>query len=252
MIEASTEAIAPLSSRQEAAPLYRQVRQALLDWIASGRLKPGEPLPAERELAQRFAVSIGTLRKAIDELVAERLLLRQQGRGTFVAVHDRRRLLYHFFHIVPQDGEKSYPHVKCLSFRRALADTETARRLRLSDGAPVWAIRNSLSLTGRIVLIDEIRIEQARFPDLTAKLFKKRPGTIYQLYQERFAITVARTEERLRAEPASAEHAALLGLTAGAPVLSVRRVAIDVREEPVEWRISYVDTRQHEYFAERL
>ncbi|TAG76860.1 MAG: GntR family transcriptional regulator, partial [Burkholderiales bacterium] len=69
----------------EGGPLYKGVQRALLDQLSSGALKPGQLIPSERELATEFAVSIGTLRKAIDDLVEQRILIRQQGKGTFVA-----------------------------------------------------------------------------------------------------------------------------------------------------------------------
>lgn len=236
----------------DGTPLYRVVERTLMERLAAGEIKPGQAIPPERELAAAFSVSIGTLRKAIDELVEQRILVRQQGKGTFVASHDRERLLFYFFHVVPHDGVKTYPQVEYIQFRRAVADAETASRLHLSAGAPVFAIRNRLSLGGRPVLIDEIRIDVHRFPGLTATQWKSRPSTIYNLYQEAFGVTVVRTEERLRAEAATSEHARLLGIEPGQPVLTIRRTAFDMRDDPVELRISTVDTTHHEYFAELL
>ena len=69
------------------SPLYEQVKQAVLAALAQGEWKQGEAIPPEKNLAERFGVSIGTLRKAIDELAAENILVRHQGRGTYVAVH---------------------------------------------------------------------------------------------------------------------------------------------------------------------
>jgi GntR family transcriptional regulator len=100
--------------------------------------------------------------------------------------------------------------------------------------------------------VDDITIDQTRFESLTPAQFKARPNTIYNLYQEAFGITVVRTDERLRAEAASADHAKLLKLTPGTPVLTIRRTAFDMRNEPVELRISTVNTEAHEYFAELL
>src|SRR5438445_13471975 len=90
-------------------PLYEQVRARLIEGISRGEWPPGECIPSEGELARAFDVAIGTIRKAVDSLVAERALLRRQGKGTFVTAHDGRRLMFHFFHIVGRDGRKSYP-----------------------------------------------------------------------------------------------------------------------------------------------
>ncbi|TAG81235.1 MAG: GntR family transcriptional regulator [Betaproteobacteria bacterium] len=236
----------------EGGPLYKGVQRALLDQLSSGALKPGQLIPSERELATEFAVSIGTLRKAIDDLVEQRILIRQQGKGTFVATHDRERLLFYFFHLVPQVGVKSYPLIEFVSFHKALATAEIAQRLRIAVGAPIFHIRNRLSLESDIVSVDDLFLEQARFATLTAAQFKERPNTIYNLYQEAFGYTVVKTDERLRAVACPEEHAKLLKVSPGAPVLTIRRSAIDMRSETVEFRISTVNTAKHEYFAELL
>ena len=90
-------------------PLYKEIKRQLMDALTSGEWRPGQSIPSERRLSERFGISIGTLRKAIDELVAENILIRQQGRGTFVATHTRDRLLFYFFHVVPESGPKAYP-----------------------------------------------------------------------------------------------------------------------------------------------
>ena len=236
----------------DGGPLYKGVQRALMEQLASGDLKPGQLIPSERQLATEYNVSIGTLRKAIDELVENRILIRQQGKGTFVASHDRERLLFYFFHVVPQKGLKSYPLVESVFFHKAVADAEVASRLKIALGAPTFHVRNKLSLVGAVVSVDDITIDQARFAKLSPAQFKERPNTIYNLYQEAFGITVVRTDERLRAEAASVDHAKLLSLKVGTPVLTIRRTAFDMRDEPVELRISTVNTEAHEYFAELL
>ncbi len=241
-----------MTNTMDGGPLYKSVQRSLMEQLASGELKPGQLIPSERQLATEYAVSIGTLRKAIDELVENRILIRQQGKGTYVASHDRERLLFYFFHIVPQIGIKSYPLVEAVFFHKSTIDLEAALRLGLPQGAPSFHIRNKLSLEGKAVSVDDITLDQVRFEKLNAPLFKERPNTIYNLYQEVFGITVVRTEERLRAEAASEEHAKLLKIKVGAPVLVIRRVAFDMRDEPVEFRISTVNTATHEYYAELL
>src|SRR6478736_1210778 len=126
------------------APLYREVKRSVVEALVGGEWKAGEAIPAERRLAERYAVSIGTVRKAIDELVAENILIRQQGRGTFIASHNRDRLLFYFFHVVPHDAPKQYPLVRLLSFAKGKADKLVADKLGVSVGDPVLRMRNVL------------------------------------------------------------------------------------------------------------
>jgi len=228
-------------------PLYREVRHHIMEAIAAGTWKPGEAIPAEGGLAAHFGVSIGTLRKAIDELVANQVLVRYQGRGTFVTTHNPQRLMFHFFHIVGEDGSKKYPAVQTLEFRAGRVDAASARLLDIPPAERVYRIRNALSLDGAVVIIDDITLPQVLFPGLTQAVFAGRDNTIYHFYQSRFGINVLRTHERLRAVGVAADIAALLGVRAGGPLLRVQRVALTYRDRPVELRISHVNTAAHEY-----
>jgi len=232
------------------APLYRELERKMRDALESGDWKPGDAIPAERRLAERYGVSIGTVRKAIDALVDANLLIRQQGRGTFVATHTRDRLLYYFFHVVPEGGGKEYPDVRMVAFARGKADRVEAEKLAIALADPVIRVRNLLHLGGEPIIVDDLSLSAARFPGLTEKQFRERPSTIYHLYQDGFGITIARSSERLRASVADADAAALLGLPRGAPLLTIRRVALGLAGEPIEWRVSRVNTARHEYYAE--
>jgi len=178
------------------------------------------------------------------------ILIRQQGRGTFVSAHNRERLMFHFFHIGRRDGEKLQPEVRMLSFRNAKADADEAAQLGLAVGAPVFRIRNLLTLSGRPIIFDTITVARALLPTLTQSQFQNRPNTIYHLYQTEFGVTVVRTAERLRATLADAEAAALLKINEHAPVLEIRRVAMSFDNAPVEYRRSLVNTADYEYLSD--
>jgi GntR family transcriptional regulator len=237
--------LAPLPPSER--PLYEDVRGRLIEGISAGEWRPGAAIPTEAELASAFGVSIGTIRKAVDSLVAERALVRRQGRGTFVTAHDSGRLLFHFFHIVARDGVKAYPQVRTLSLRRGRADAHSARALAIARDDKVIHVRNVLSLEGAPVALDDIVLPAALFPGLSEKIFVSRGNTIYHLYQSRYGINVLRTEERLRAVLANGDTAPHLGVDAGAPLLEIRRVALTFRDRPVELRISRVNTARHDY-----
>ena len=244
MTDATIPAV-PLS-----VPLYKEAKRQMMGALTAGEWKPGEAIPSERRLSARYGISICTVRKAIDELVAENILIRQQGRGTYVASHNRDRMLFYFFHVVPEAGPKAYPDVRLLSFGRGKADRTEAERLAIAPADPVLRIRNVLSLGGAPIILDDIALPVARFPGLTERQFRARTSTIYNLYQEAFGISVVKTSERLRAILAYADAAALLALPAGAPLLQIRRVALTYNDDPVEYRVSRVNTARHEYWAD--
>jgi GntR family transcriptional regulator len=253
-----TQLLQPIAeSSAGGTPLYRQVKSALLRLLESGQLGPGETLPNETQISDALKVSVGTLRKAVDELVHEHILVRRQGKGTFVAMHSQDRFMFQFFHIEQRPDlydarvvpEREYPVVENLGFNMGKATESEAYVLRLRVGDAVWRIDNSLSLNGKTVVHDRIVLAQAMFKGLSEKRFQERPNTIYNLYQTDHGISVIRAQERVRATAVSSEIGRVLGLRAGTPVLEVHRVATTFGERPVELRVSTVSTQNHDYVS---
>lgn len=237
-------------SNPTAAPLYREVQWRITRALAAGDCKPGEAIPSESRLAREFKVSIGTIRRAIDELVAGRILVRQQGRGTFVATHTEDRTLFYFFHIVGKDGSREFPVSELLAFRRERADANDETQLGIARGSRVARVRNLLKLAGKPVVLDDITVSTERFARIDETTFRDREGTIYGLYQARYGVNVVRISERLSAAHPPAEIAAILGMRANQPALRIRRVAYTYHDSPVEYRLSWINTADHEYLSD--
>jgi len=178
------------------------------------------------------------------------VLLRQQGRGTFVAAHNIDRTLQDFFRVRHEDGVSRFPQVETLSLRRQRADPQTCERLQLAAGAHVVRVINRLSVHERPVVLDEILLPATRFEGLTLQVMRQRPGTIYHLFQHRFGVNVLRGEEHVRACRAGAREARHLNVQVGTPMLEVERLSLTYYDVPVEWRRSRVDTAHHYYMSE--
>src|SRR5690349_6045144 len=148
-------------------PLYAQVKELMIRRMLDGAWRPGDILPSEGRLAAEFGVSQGTVRKALDEMAAQRLLVRQQGRGTFVARHDQERSLFHFFHIVGEDGEKELPSSRILDLRLARAEREQAALLALPPRAKVYNLLRIRTLQGEAVILERIALPASLFPDFS-------------------------------------------------------------------------------------
>ena len=230
-------------------PLYKDVKRRLTDALHQGTWRHGQMLPPEPALAERFGASVGTLRRAVGELVGEGILVRRQGSGTFVASHTRDVMLTRFLRIVDRDGNKHFPQSQTLSFRRTHADASSAAALRLRAGATILQIEALLSLDGEPVILDRIRLPAALFPDMTREVFSERDITIYALYQSRYDITVVRIEESITAAIADSRVRALLRLTDPSPVLRIARTAYAHRDVPVDTRVRYVSTARHRYLS---
>jgi GntR family transcriptional regulator len=228
-------------------PLYKEVKQQMVAALAASEWKPGEAIPAEKQLCARFSVSIGTLRKAIDELVAENILVRQQGRGTFVTVHNNGGRLFRFFNYESHDGLRSAPQLNLVSFNEIRADKVCAAKLQLSVGAKVFNIISARGFGGEPVLAEDIKVPKAIFPRMTETQLRNSGIPLYSQYQNDHGVNVVRIEEAVRATLATAEHARLLQVEVGTPLLQVHRVAYSFNNLPVEYRVSHVNTQHHQY-----
>lgn len=232
------------------SPLYRQIKSLIVQGLESGEWRPGEAIPSESDLAARYSVSQGTVRKAVDEMAAENLLVRRQGKGTFVATHSDPRAFFRFLRLIPLSGEvepsKSIP----LECWRAKAGPEAAKTLKINIGDPIIIIRRLLQFSGKPVVVDEIYLPGDIFTGLSLDVLKDYQASLYSLFESRFGVRMIRAEERIRAVAADRNTAELLGLNEGAPLLSVERVSFTYGDKPVEWRRGLYATVDHCYMNE--
>lgn len=226
-------------------PLYQQVKDLLIERLIGGYWKPGDLLPSEMQLAEELGVSQGTVRKALDEMTAGNLLVRRQGRGTYVAEHDQEHALFHFFKMTGRAGEPLVPESRVLRISQGRARSAEVARLLIGADAEVIRITRVRTVAGRPAIFERIVLPSALFPDLHGK--RDLPNTLYTLFARDYGITIARAEERLSAVAAEADAARHLGLEVGAPLLNIDRIALGLNGRPVEWRISLCDTRDQVY-----
>ncbi|MBP6499809.1 MAG: GntR family transcriptional regulator [Thauera sp.] len=232
------------------SPLYRQIKALILQALESGEWRPGQAIPSEQELAARFSVSQGTVRKAIDEMAADNLLVRKQGKGTYVASHNDPRALFRFLRLVPVDGELSSPQSIPLDCWRAKAGQEASRMLAIEPGAPIIIVRRLLKFASKPVVIDEIYLPGEVFQGLTAETLQGWNGSLYSLFESRFGVRMIRAQERIRAVAADRGASEALKLPEGTPLLSVERVTYTYGDKPVEWRRGLYSTAEHFYLNE--
>jgi GntR family transcriptional regulator len=231
------------------SPLYRQIKSLILQGLASGEWHPGDVIPSEIDLALRFNVSQGTVRKAIDELAAENLVVRRQGKGTYVASHNDNdpRGLFRFLRLVPANGKLEQSQSVPLECWHAKAGQESARTLDIQVGEPITIVRRLLRFAERPVVIEEIYLPGGVFATLTLETLQEYQGSFYGLLESRFGVRMVRAEERLRAVACERSQAALLGVGEGSPLLSVERVSYTYGDRPVEWRRGFYSTAEHYY-----
>jgi GntR family transcriptional regulator len=214
--------------------------------LQSAEWKPGAMIPAETELAARFKVSQGTVRKAIDELSAENLLVRRQGKGTFVASHQEPRAAFRFLRLAEDSGAPIVYQSHFLECKRLRVPADVAKYLELKTGDSALMIRRLLLMGGNPVVLDEIWLPLALFRGLTAEKLADYKGPLYGLFESEFGTRMIRADERIKAVSADEEAAKWLQIQPGTPLLSVERVSFTYQDKPVEVRKGrYLTTQWH-------
>ena len=244
-----TDRIPELGRASSAAfsPLYQQIKGLILQGLDRGEWKPGEAIPSELELAARFQVSQGTVRKAIDELAADNLLIRRQGKGTFVATHNEARVRYRFLRLAPDDGRQAVSTSQILDCRRVKAPADVAQALDLRPGDIVVNMRRVLSFDDIPTILDDIWLPGGAFKGLTMESLTRYRGPVYALFETEFGVSMVRADEKLRAVAASAAQAELLRIQEGSPLLQVERVSYTYGDRPMELRRGHYVTERYHY-----
>ena len=232
------------------SPLYRQIRALITRSLEAGEWGPGEVIPSEAELATRFGVSQGTVRKAIDEMAAENLLVRRQGKGTFVASHSDARSFFRFLRLMANEGQLPPLQRVPLECWRAKAGAEVARVLAIEVGAPVIMIRRLLEFGAEPAVFDEIYLPGELFPELSLDVLRAADTSLYSLFETRYGVRMIRADERLRAVAADRVSAGALRVAEGSPLLLVERISYTYSSKPVEWRRGFYSTKNFHYHNE--
>lgn len=230
------------------SPLYQQIKALLIQSLQNGEWKPGEIIPAETELASRYGVSQGTVRKAIDELAADNLVVRRQGRGTFVATHNEAKSQYRFLRLKADDDlAEGQPSSSYLNLEGARANVDVARQLGIKKGDPVYMLNRVLSFGGVPVVFDEICLPASQYKGLTLEKLIDWHGSLYGFLESEFGVRMLRATEKIKAVKAGKTHAGFLGIDADTPLLLVERLSRTYSDKPVELRRGWYLSERHSY-----
>jgi len=229
--------------------LYVQIRELLERALEAGEWPPGTVIPSEIELASRFGVSPGTVRKAVGTLAGANVLVRRQGKGTFVATHtEEKSSNFRFLRIRANDGHHEYPVSRLVDLRRGKASAESARLLAMKSGDGIFVLRRILEYGGTPAVLDEVTLPAALFAGLTRARYAAYPGSMYGFFETEFGVRMLRAEERLHAVAADRSSAELLHVAPGTPLLAVDRVSYTYGDRPVELRRGLCTTRDQHYW----
>ena len=232
------------------SPLYQQIKVLMLQSLQSGEWKPSAAIPSEMDLAARFKVSQGTVRKAIDELAAENLLLRRQGKGTFVATHAEQQVQYRFLRLFPDNGDlqaEGPAQRQIIDCKRMRAPVDIAKALAIRPSEVVLQVRRVLSFAAVATILEDLWLPGAPFKGLTAERLRAYHGPMYALFETEFGVRMVRAEEKIRAVLPDQDQCTLLQVSPQTPLLSVERIAYTYNDAPMELRRGLYLTDTHYY-----
>ena len=218
-------------------PLFVQAQTLIIQRMEDGIWPPSKRLPSEFALAKEYDVSQGTVRKALDALVHENLLIRHQGRSRFVLSHSDQHELFWSFHLVEKNNTAQSPQTSHLIFhQRRKCLPKESKRLKISKMAYVLNIRRVRGMGGTPVTIGNIVVPDCLITGLGQE--SKIPNELYQLYEQAYGVNIHKAVEHLRAGTTTHSEAAYLSFQEGDPLLEIDRLAATLDGTPVEWRVS--------------
>jgi GntR family transcriptional regulator len=216
-------------------PLYAQVRRHLAERIRSGAWKPGAVLPNEQDLARELGVSPGTVRKALDTLEEAKLVIRRQGKGTFVLDQTSQELTVRFSNIRDREGRRVAGDMKLLARSTGEASESERAKLHLKPGDEVLRLVRLRTDDGQPFLYEEATLALGRFPGLDASCVE---GERISALAQQHGIHLARSSEQVGISAAPAHAADALKIAVGTPVLKLDRIITAEDGSPIQWRIA--------------
>ena len=220
-------------ARFSVQPLYAQVRDLLAQRIANREWLPNAPMPNEGDLARELGVSPGTMRKALELLERDGLVLRRQGRGTFVADPVSPAQVGRYVRLVAANGDRVLGEISTVEVARGKATERERELLALPTDAEVHRLRRVRSHQNQPFLVEDVAVPLALLPNVseddwrTHWLTELAPG---------HGVLLGKAVETISAAAVSASAAEALQVPEGTPVLILERVISTRDGRPAEWR----------------
>ena len=227
-------------------PLYLQVRDALIDLISRGSWKPGFQIPGETELAREVGVSSGTVRKALELMESQGLIVRRQGRGSFVADPDLEELAGRYTRLFGSEGRRVPSRTaKAITIERCPANSFECSRLQLQAGADVYRIRRVREDLGASFLLEDAVLPAELF---AGPLNGEDAAQEIGILAHRHGLLLGKAEERITLGQPPHDVADLLRLARGKPIMRLERLVMIFNGRPIEWRVGYLNIDRNYYY----
>ena len=224
----------PTKSYAFSIPLFIQMAERLIGQIESGDLSPGEQLPPERDLSGKIGVTRMTLRRALQVLESQGLIVRKHGVGTFIAepkIDRQMEIVFRFTSGIQNRGLT--PGAEIVSIEQILAAQVLAKDLDLPVFAPVYSILRLRSINQEPVMLESYKIPVQRFPGLERYDLEKR--SIYEIMEIEYGVPITRARQSFEPIIATEFEANILKIKIGEALMLEKRLSYDSNNRPVEY-----------------
>ena len=222
----------------EPRPLYLQIQEKLIERLITGEWGPGDLLPSEMRLAAEYGVHQGTVRKALDAMVTRNLVIRHQGKGTFVSTVAMRHSPFQYFRLFSRIRPYERPTSQFVSIDLDKATDRDRHKLNLPANSNVVRTVKLRTFGSVPAILERIAYPAEMFPGLDLLFRRLEPDTTYGLLEQKYRVLIAKVSEKLRPSAADIVDAELLPVSVGDPLLEIDRVAFSVDGSAAEWRVS--------------
>ncbi|MDI9348267.1 MAG: GntR family transcriptional regulator [Methylacidiphilales bacterium] len=227
------------------SPLYQQIYTTLLMWINSGRWKLNQKLPSEPDLALELNVSTGTIRKALDQLSNEKVVIRKQGKGTYLNELNVETNLFLYFKFYDLVGKRIHPTSKFISKKTTSLGNNLAKHFNAKPNEQALTITR-LRLNNNVPLIYEtITLPFSIYGPSIER--EEIPNTLYQFLQKKYFVTIQKAHETISIESPTPEIVKLLAIKPSCQLLKIVRNAEDLKGRIVEHRVTFANTSLAQY-----
>jgi GntR family transcriptional regulator len=241
----------PYFDEDDKSPLYHKIQNHILGRIESGEFEVGDMLPPEPELAEYYGVSRITVKRALLELSNEGIIVRKQGKGTFVAApkleEDISKVVALAQPVLMHPGRSWH---KVLSVKTEKADSEVAKALDIEAGTPVVRIERLKIVDEQPYIYELSYVSEDLCPDLERKFLDWKTKLIYEILQSEYSLQLSRTKMTIEPTILNLLEARLLDSHEGAPAMLWRRVTFTNEGKPAEFYKAVVRGDRFKYYLE--
>jgi len=253
-----TDSITPIApsgftrlSEHDSVPLYEVVKRHISEAILLGEWASGTVIPSENALANDFGVSVGTVRRALAELVSEGMLMRRRKTGTVVtgwAPLHNLRYFFQYFRLHNKEGALLKSRTSLLDYQLGEATALDAEKLLIEEGSPVYRLHRLRSIDGVAAMHERFTVVACKVPNFPGP--DELPELLYRFLLDQYGLRVAAVREQLTAGLANEEDCRLLELPAPHAVMIIDAVSFDQAATPVMMTHQRVSTEHFMYVNE--